>query len=90
MNPIIKGLKHCQDHNWKRLLVESFETSMRDPAVSDNVETYTVSDSDPIADLRGQLGLKTVRDSDIFVVGVYRSRTMSELPTYTEQERYTA
>ncbi|KAL0024778.1 hypothetical protein WJX79_006125 [Trebouxia sp. C0005] len=87
MDHHIKDLKRRQDHNWKRHLVESFETSLRDPPVSRNVEKYTVPNTDPIEALRGQLGLRTVDASDIFVVGVYRSRTMLELPTYTEQER---
>jgi hypothetical protein len=87
MDPHIKDLKRRQDHNWKRHLVDSFETSLRDPPVSCNVEKYTVPDTDPIEALRGQLGLRTVGASDVFVVGVYRSRTMLELPTYTEQER---
>ena len=51
------------------------------------MEKYTVPETDPIEALRGQLGLRTVGASDVFVVGVYRSRTMLELPTYTEQER---
>ena len=87
MDPHIKDLKRRQDHNWKRHLVDSFETSLRDPPVSRNVEKYTVPETDPIEALRGQLGLRTVGASDVFVVGVYRSRTMLELPTYTEQER---
>ena len=87
MDPHIKDLKRRQDHNWKRHLVDSFETSLKDPPVSRNVEKYTVPDTDPIEALRGQLGLRTVGASDVFVVGVYRSRTMLELPTYTEQER---
>ena len=87
MDPHIKDLKRRQDHNWKRHLVDSFETSLKDPPVSRNVEKYTVPETDPIEALRGQLGLRTVGASDVFVVGVYRSRTMLELPTYTEQER---
>lgn len=87
MDPHIKDLKRRQDHKWKRHLVDSFETSLKDPPVSRNVEKYTVPETDPIEALRGQLGLRTVGASDVFVVGVYRSRTMLELPTYTEQER---
>ena len=87
MDAHIKELKFKKDHNWKRLLVESFETTLSDPKVSSNVERYVVPDSDPVEALRGQLGLKTVMASDIFVIGVFRSRTMLELPTYLEQER---
>ena len=87
MDAHIKELKSKKDHNWKRLLVESFETTLSDPKVSSNVETYVVPDSDPVEALRGQLGLKTVMASDIFVIGVFRSRTMLDLPTYLEQER---
>ncbi|DBA86659.1 TPA: hypothetical protein ACH3X1_005123 [Trebouxia sp. C0004] len=87
MDPHIRDLKRRQDHNWKRVLVDSFGTSLRDPPVSCNVEKYTVPHTDPIQALRGQLGLRTVGASDVFVVGVYRCRTMLELPTYTEQER---
>ena len=88
MGPHIKDSKQRGGHSWKRDLVDAFETSLRDPPVSSNVEKYTVPESDPIEALRGELGLRTVKDSDVFVVGVYRSRTMLELPTYTEQERY--
>lgn len=87
MDKHIKDMKYRKDQNWKRHLVESFETSLHDPPVSSNVEKYTVPDTDPTEALRGQLGLRTVSDSEIFVVGVYRSRTMLELPTYTEHER---
>ena len=87
MDAHIKELKSKNDHNWKRLLVESFETTLSDPKVSSNVQTYVVPDSDPAEALRGQLGLETVMASDIFVIGVFRSRMMLELPTYLEQER---
>ena len=88
MDSHITDLKRKQNPDWKRHLVESFEVGLKDPPVSSNVKKYTVPDTDPIEALRGQLGLRTVEDSDIFVIGVYRSRTMLELPTYTEQERY--
>ena len=89
MDAHIKELKYKKDHNWKRLVVESFETTLSDPKVSSNVQTYVVPDSDPNEALRGQLGLETVMASDIFVIGVFRSRMMLELPTYLEQERST-
>ena len=88
MDAHIKDLKSKKDHNWKRKLVESFETTLSDPKVSSNVEKYVVPDSDPVEALRGQLGLKTVMACDIFVIGVFRSRMMLELPTYLEQERW--
>lgn len=31
--------------------------------------------------------MKTVAKSDMFVIGVFRSRVMLELPTFLEQER---
>lgn len=89
MDAHIKELKYKKDHNWKRLVVESFETTLSDPKVSSNVQKYVVPDSDPNKALRGQLGLETVMASDIFVIGVFRSRMMLELPTYLEQERST-
>lgn len=52
MDAHIKELKHKKDPNWKRLLVESFETTLSDPKVSSNVEIYVVPDSDPVESLR--------------------------------------
>ena len=90
MDAHIKDLKSRKDPNWKRLLVDSFETTLSDPKVSSNVQKYVIPDSDPVEALRGQQGLKTVMASDIFVIGVFRSRTMFELPTYLEHERWAA
>lgn len=73
--------------SWRLLLVNSFESSLADPAVSSKVEKYTVPHTDPCAALRGELGLRTTQASKMFAVGVYRSRTMAELPTYMEYER---
>ena len=87
MDAHIKDLKAKRIPEWKRQLVLSFETTLSDPKVSSNVQRYTVPDTDPVESLRGQLGLKTAMASDIFVIGVYRSRMMLELPTYVEQER---
>ncbi|KAL3145359.1 hypothetical protein ABBQ38_001613 [Trebouxia sp. C0009 RCD-2024] len=87
MDAHIRDLKSRKDPNWKRLLVDSFETTLSDPKVSSNVQKYVVPDSDPVEALRGQQGLKTVMASEIFVIGVFRSRTMFELPTYLEHER---
>ena len=87
MDAHIKDLKAKNNPEWKRQLVLSFETTLSDPKVSSNVQQYIVPDSDPTETLRGQLGLKTVMASDIFVIGVYRSRMMLELPTYVEEER---
>lgn len=90
MDAHIKDLKSKKDPNWKRLLVESFEMTLSDPKVSSNVQKYIIPDTDPVEALRGQQGLKTVMASDMFVIGVFRSRTMFELPTYLEQERWVA
>lgn len=87
MDEATKQLKAAGNPQWKRLLVESFETSMADPGVSSKVQRYIVPQTDHCVALRGQMGLKTTQDCDLFAVGVYRSRTMSELPTYLEIER---
>ena len=87
MDAHIKQLKAKKDSNWKRHLVLSFETTLSDPKVSSYVQQYTVPESDPVEALRGQRGLMTAMASDVFVIGIYRSRTMLEFPTYVEQER---
>lgn len=88
--PVYITLMKEQGHpQWKQQIVESFETSLRDPPVSSNIETYMVPNTDPVQAIESQLGLRTTVDSDVFVVGIYRSRTMLELPNYTEQERLT-
>ena len=87
MDEATKQLKAVGNPHWKRLLVESFETSMADPGVSSKVQTYIVPQTDPRVALRGQMGLKTTQDCDMFAVGIYRSRTMLEFPTFSEIER---
>lgn len=87
MTPDTLALKKSGNPMWRLCLVESFETSMKDPPVSSKVQKYTVPPDDPRKALRGQLGLNVTEDSDIFVIGIYRSRTMSELPTFLEHER---
>lgn len=88
MSDEIRKLKAHGDPRWRLLLVESFEASLQDPTVSSNVEHCTIPPNDPCVALRGQLGLKAVNDSDIFVIGIYRCRTMSDVPTFQEQERW--
>ena len=83
----IRDMKQQGHPQWKKDLVESFETGLQDPPVSNNIETYMVPNTDPVQAIESQLGLRTTVDSDVFVVGIYRSRTMLELPNYTEQER---
>ena len=87
MDPDVQQLKHVGDARWKLCVVQSFEASMRDPGVSSNVEKYVVPQTDPCKALHGEMGLRTTQDCGRFAVGVYRSRTMSELPTYNEFER---
>ena len=88
MTPDTLALKKSGNPAWRLRLVESFETSMQDPPVSSKVQKYTVPPDDPRKALRGQQGLQVTQDSDIFVIGIYRSRTMSELPTFLEHERW--
>lgn len=87
MDVPVQQLKCVGNPRWKLLVVQSFETLMKDPGVSSNVEKYVVPQTDPCKALRGEVGLRTTRACSRFAVGVYRSRTMSELPTYSEFER---